>query len=102
MTSTASAEERKRNRAIAASGCCEFFGRRATKRVGRLNLGRHRADEIDARDMDQFGDLLETDFRLPAGDDGSHQFAGRGTAYLARLAATSSATPSFLKPIVDR
>ncbi|OKO72966.1 hypothetical protein AC630_29940 [Bradyrhizobium sp. AS23.2] len=67
-----------------------------------MSLRRHCAHEIDARYVDQFGDLLETDFRLPTGDDFGHGLARRGPRTLRVLPESWSATPSFLKPIVER
>ena len=73
----------QRDRSI---GVLRTFGLGADKKGRRLNLSRHRADEIGARDVDQFGDLLEADLRLPARDDRRHRLARWWTTHLARLA----------------
>ena len=52
-----------------------------------LEVGWNRADERNARHVNELADLLKADFRLAARDDGSHRLAGRRTAHLSGLAS---------------
>jgi hypothetical protein len=51
-----------------------------------LDIGRKRADEGNARDVYQLGDLLEADLSLATRDDRGHWLAGRRSSHLSALA----------------
>jgi len=61
------------------------LGQNAGKGEHRLHFGGERADETDAGNMNELGDLLEADFRFTTCDHGRHRLAGRRSAHFPAL-----------------
>ena len=75
--SAASGAVRNLTSALAASGCLALGGDAAREDRHLLDVGRQRADIIDAGEMRHLADLLDADLDFAAGDDGADEDAGR-------------------------